>query len=192
MPESDTGHGPLNFFRSFGVFGMQRRANMSRVVSSQVAFWVLDHTPLVAGITILALAPRGPAWTAAGWCAIGLALLRWLAEASGYHLPRPGRTRVIAYGCWEQPMAFAVRRPSRTLIFYRPFEASGDLPDAYQVFALSPMDEREIRSSWSQQSPPEGHLLGQVPLSTLRFEHGSGCWVRTASIVAIEAGLRTR
>lgn len=165
---------------------------MSRAVPSQVAFWVLDHAPLLAGLGILAFAPGRPAWAAAGWFALGLALLRWLAETSGYHLPRPGRTRVIAYGCWEQPQAFAVRRRSRTLLFYRRFDAAGDPAEEYQVFALPPMDEREIRHSWSAQPLPEGHLLGSVPAAALRFEHGSGCWLRTAAIAAIEAGLRGR
>jgi len=163
---------------------------MTRAAPSQVAFWVLDHTPLLAGLVILAFSRGRPAWAAAGWIALGLALLLRLIESSGYPLPRPGRTRVVAYGCWEQPMAFALRRRSRTLLFYRVAGEAGQQPDEYQVFALPPMDEIEIRNSWSQQPPPEGHLLGRLPISELRFEHGGGCYVRTTELLRAEASLR--
>ncbi len=163
---------------------------MSRAVPSLLAFWILDHAPLLAGLGILAFAGGRPAWTAAGWIALGLALLQWLVESSGYHVPRPGRTRVVAYGCWEQPMAFAVQRPSRTLLFYRLFDELSQGSDEYQVFALPPMDAAEIRNSFGQQPVPEGHLLGRLPASALRFEHAGGCYLRTAELAAIEARLR--
>ncbi len=163
---------------------------MTRAAPSRVAFWVLDHAPLLAGLGVLAFAGGRPAWTAAGWTALGLALLQWLIESSGYHLPRPGRTRVVAYGCWEQPMIFAVRCRSRTLLFYRVFGDAAQPPDEYQVFALPPMDEIEIRNSWSEQPLPEGHLLGRVPTSELSFEHGVGSHLRTAEVLRLEARLR--
>ncbi|HET7294626.1 MAG TPA: hypothetical protein VFM88_19545 [Vicinamibacteria bacterium] len=163
---------------------------MSRAVPSRVAFWIIDRAPLLVGVAVLAFASDRPAWTAVGWLALGLALLRWLAETNGYHLPRPGRTRVVTYGCWEQPQAFAVLRPSRTLLFYRRFEARGDPPEEYQVFALPPMDEADVSQSWGAQPLPEGHLLGTTPVSTLPFEHARGCWLPTAAIAGIESRLR--
>jgi hypothetical protein len=163
---------------------------MTRAVPSLVAFWVLDHLPVLAGLGLLAFGGGRPAWAAAGWIALGLAALRWLVESSGYPLPRPGRTRVVAYGCWEQPMTFAVRRPSRTLLFYRVLGVANRQPDEYQVFALPPMDEFEIRNAFSELPVPEGHLLGRLPASELSFEHGRGCYVRTAEVSKIEARLR--
>jgi hypothetical protein len=163
---------------------------MTRAVPSQVAYWVLDRAPLLAGLGILAFAGGRPAWAAAGWIALGLGFLQWLIEWSGYSMPRPGRTRVVAYGCWEQPMAFAVPGRWRTLLFYRVFGEAGRERDEYEVFALPPMDELDIRNSFSQQPLPEGHLLGRVPTAELRFQHRGGCHVRTSEVRRIEARLR--
>lgn len=105
-------------------------------------------------------------------------------------MTRPGRTRIVTYGCWEQPLVLAVRRRARTLLFFRQFDTAGNLPLEYEVFALPAMSEAEVRNSWSSQPLPEGHLLGRVPAATLRFDRGNGSYVLTSSLRAIESTLR--
>lgn len=163
---------------------------MTQAVPSNVVFWVVDHTPAVVGLLALALSPGRPAWAAVAAAALGLALLQWLAETNGYHLPRPGRTRIVTYGCWDEPLVFAVRRRARTLLFLRQFDLAGNLAAEYQVFALPIMSEAEVRTSWSFQPLPEGHLLGGVPATALRFDHRHGSYVLTSSLRAIESRLR--
>jgi hypothetical protein len=145
---------------------------------------------LLGGLTTLGLAQGRTAWVAAGATALGLDLLQWLAESQGYPVPRPGRTRIVPYGSWEQPLAFAVRRKARTLLFFRRFEsAAEELATEYQVFGLPPMDESDIRIVWGTQPLPEGHLLGSIPVAALAFEHGSRSYVRTSSLRAVESRL---
>jgi len=163
---------------------------MTRAVPSEVVFWVVDHTAAVVGLLALGFSPGRPAWATVASVALGVALLQWIAETNGVHLPRPGRTRIVTYGCWEQPLVLAIRRRARTLLFFRQFDPAGNLPDEYQVFALPVMSEAEVRSSWGSQPLPEGHLLGSVPAASLRFDHRNGSYVLTSSLEAIESMLR--
>ena len=170
---------------------------MTRAVPGDVGYWVVDHAAAIVGLLALGLAPGRPGWAAAASGALGVALLQWLFETNGVQIPRLGRTRVVAYPGWAQPLAFSVRRRSRTLLFFRPSDPAGNLAFEYQVFALPVMSDAETRASWSFQPLPEGHLLGTVPLAALRFDYRhatclmtSGTYVTTSSLRAIESTLR--
>jgi hypothetical protein len=107
------------------------------------------------------------------------------ARLNGFALPRPGRVRIVAQGCWEVPQAFFVRYRDRALLFQRAFAQPGAEPgDAYCVIAL-PADSDGQSMRFAGFVPPEdSRLLGFVPARDLRFEHRGGDFVYTAFLSA--------
>lgn len=152
-------------------------------------FQAADLLPWVVGGTFVWLGlPGRPLLLVVGTLVVGCAGLLHLASATGFAVPRPGRLRIVAQGCWETPLAFFVRHRGHGFLFHRnPDSASGPFPETYCVIALpSECDAETIR--WRGFEPPgDSRLLGTVPTRDLRFDHRRGDYVDAESLsVALE------
>ena len=152
-------------------------------------FQFADLLPWLVGGTLLWLGLQGNrVLTLAGLLLVIAAGLVRLAAANGFVVPRLGRVRITAQGCWETPLAFFVRHRGHGLLFYRAQDtASRALPERYCVIALpSECDQHTLR--WRGFEPPEdSRLMGVVPVRDLRFEHRGGDYVDAASLSAAVA-----
>ena len=154
---------------------------MARTLSRKTVLWTADHALLLLGAAALAFGMGRPAIAAFGGFLLLLAGLASFAVAHGYHLPRPGRTRIETLGCWDVPLTFLARRHGRSYLFWREFEsATGSLPNAYEVFGLEPGGVDAARA-W-EHCVGEGRRLGTVAADALRFDHKRGPYVDTASL----------
>lgn len=155
--------------------------------------WVRDPAGLLlGGLLVLAGAATHPGVVAAGWLFLGWAGLVWFAESNGYAMPRPGWTPILQYGCWEAPLAFAVRRRHRLLLFWREFQpAAADYANAYAVYELPPMSDADVKGDWPILPRLARRSLGVVPVDGLRLRH-SGCHAgpNYVSTVQVESALR--
>ncbi len=138
-----------------------------------MGLWLADHGLAAGGLALLALgATVWPLALPLGCTALGLAFFAWVAEADGIALPRPGRVAIRTYGCWETPLAFAVRRGQAVLLFSRDDEpdrtAWSDMYIVRQRPDAAPVDPR-----WELPLAPvnDWSLRGRVPAASLRFEH---------------------
>jgi hypothetical protein len=142
-------------------------------VGRGMGLWLADHGLAGAGLALLVLGAT--AWPLAlplGWTALGLAFFAWVAEADGIALPRPGRAVIRTCGCWETPLAFAVRHGDVVLLFTRDEEPDrGAWSDTYTVRQRP--DGADVDPKWELPlvSPSEWSLRGRTPVTTLCFEH---------------------
>ena len=154
-------------------------------------FQAADLLPWLLGGTFLWLGFSGrPALTLAGSVVVLVTGVLHLAAAQGFAVPRPGRVRIVAQGCWETPLAFFVRHRGHRFLFYpAKGAATGMLPESYCVIALpTECDAETLR--WRGFEPPEdSRFLGVVPMRDLRFEHRGGHYVDAASLCAALARL---
>jgi hypothetical protein len=131
-----------------------------------------DRGLAVGGLALVVLGAT--AWPLAlplGWTALVLAFFAWVAEADGIALPRPGRAVIRPYGCWETPLAFAVRHGDAALLFTRDEEPDrGGWSDSYTVRQRP--DGADVDPRWELPLAPgsEWPLRGRTPVATLCFE----------------------
>jgi hypothetical protein len=60
--------------------------------------WSTDKALLIVGVALVAASPLWWPWLLPpGWAALGLGLLAWLGEPTGYERPQAGRTSIV--GC---------------------------------------------------------------------------------------------
>jgi putative ABC transport system permease protein len=148
------------------------------------ACWMLDHALPIAGALLLAAGQIRGGWlTPLGWTAISLAAVAWLAESSGYSIPRWGRSPILALGCGEVPLAFGVSRGRRHFLFTREVAGPTDpWPDEYAVYEMPAISWLDVASSLG--SPPVGARRLEALVSTrdLRFEHHEHSYVDGASL----------
>lgn len=149
-------------------------------------FQVADLLPWLLGGTLVWLGLQGhSALTLAGLLLVVVAGVIHFAAANGFVVPRPGRVRITAQGCWETPLAFFVRHRGQGVLFYRASDpVTGALRETYCVIALpSECDQDTLK--WRGFEPPEdSRLMGVVPARDLRFEHRGGDYVDAASLAA--------
>ena len=153
-------------------------------VSRPTALWLRQHAATIVGFALLSVGLAGsPAMALAGAAALVFAGLRSFAAAQGYRLPRAGHLSIVPQGCWEVPLAFAVRRGRRAFLFHRAFDAqTGALPEEYTVHALPERAPLEALPFVNFQPPAASRRLGQVPAAELRFEHRGGAQVARAGL----------
>ena len=140
---------------------------------------------LVGGWLLWQGSPGVTALSLAGTTVLVAAGVMLFARLHGFALPRPGRVRIVAEGCWEEPRAFFVRYRGRPLLFQRAWARTGAEPsDEYCVVAL-PFDSDGQALRFAGFEPPaDSRLLGFVPAQELCFEHRGGDFVRAASLAA--------
>jgi hypothetical protein len=141
-------------------------------VGRGVGLWLADHGLALGGLALLALGAMGwPLALPLGWAALAFAFFAWVAEADGIALPRPGRAAIRTYGCWETPLAFAVRHGKAVLLFSRDEELDrGAWSDMYTVRQRP--DGGDVDPRWELPLDPgsEWSLRGRIPVTALRFE----------------------
>jgi hypothetical protein len=144
-----------------------------------------DHGLAVGGLVLVVLGTT--AWPLAlplGWTALVLAFFAGVAEAEGIALPRPGRAVIRPYGCWETPLAFAVRHGGEALLFTRDEEPErGGWSDSYTVRRRP--DGADVDPRWELPLAPgsEWPLRGRTPVASLCFEqHGRVSYVTRGSL----------
>jgi hypothetical protein len=156
--------------------------------------WAVDHAPHGLGLALLLVGSSiAPAALPFAWTALGLALFAWLAEAEGFALPRPGRTPIAAYGCFEVPLAFAVRHRGRWLLLSRDEDpVDGGWAAEYCVRALRGLDSaglRGVRGAFPAPQEWTAPVVARVPAAALRFEHRErASYVVTASLARALSG----
>jgi hypothetical protein len=105
--------------------------------------------------------------------ALALAFFAWVTEWNGIALPRPGRTPIRSYGCWETPLAFTVRRRDKVLLFIREDDTEkGGWSDTYTV--RERQGGQDVDPRWELPLAPGNEWsapLGRAPVASLRFEH---------------------
>jgi hypothetical protein len=146
--------------------------------------WMIDHALPIAGAVLLAAGQIRGGWlTPLGLTALALAAFAWLAESSGYSIPRPGRAPILGVGCGDWPLAFAVNRRGRHFLFTRETAGMSDpWPDEYSVYEVPAVNWLDVAcSAWG---PPVGarRLGGTIPTRDLRFEHHEHSYVDRASL----------
>jgi hypothetical protein len=147
-------------------------------------YWMSRYGLWGLGLS-LALAGR-PALAALGTAVLTCAGVAAFARAHGYRLPHAGYTRIVTYGCWDVPLAFAASRGSRSFLLRRTTDdPTAAVPDRYAVYALPPANSLEMLPYLDFRPGDLGPPLGHLPTSTLRFE-GNG--VATADL---DRGLAT-
>ena len=144
-----------------------------------------DHGLAVGGLVLVVLgATAFPLALPLGWTALVLAFFAWVAEADGIALPRPGRAVIRTQGCWETPLAFAVRHGDTSLLFTRDEEPDrGGWSDSYTVRERP--DGADVDPRWELPLAPgnEWPLRGRILAATLRFEqHGRVSYVTRGSL----------
>jgi hypothetical protein len=135
-------------------------------------FWVSRYGPAVLGLALAGFGLAGrPSLAVLGAALLSLAGLAAFARANGYRLPHAGYARIVTYGCWDVPLAFAVRRAGRVFLFHRSFDCpTGALPDSYAVYALPGAASEETARYFAFSPEDLGEPLGQVPVGALRFD----------------------
>lgn len=155
-----------------------------------------EHAILVLGLgALLVGAGRSgaPSLVAAGIAALFLTGLRVFATAHGIPWPPAGHLGIVTRGCWETPLAFAVRRGPRRLLFQRtPDPATGALPEEYSVYLMPPETPLDRLRFFGLEPPTESRLLGEVPTAALRFDHRRGSSVAKGELDAALAALDPR
>jgi len=142
-------------------------------VGRGMGLWLADHGLAAGGLALLVLGAT--AWPLAlplGWTALVLAFFAWVAEADGIALPRPGRAVIRTYGCWETPLAFAVRHGGAVLLFTRDEEPDrAAWSDTYTVRQRP--DGADVDPRWELPLAPgsEWSLRGRTLVASLCFEH---------------------
>jgi hypothetical protein len=150
--------------------------------------WAIDHSPHVSGFVLLLLGVTvAPAALPLGWVALGVALFAWLAEAEGLPLPRPGRSPIAAYGCFEVPLAFVVRHGGRWLLLSREEDpVDGGWRSEYDVREVPGLDAAGLAGARGAFPAPQERtapVVARVPAASLRFEHRErASYVVTASL----------
>lgn len=159
-------------------------------VSRPAALWAAQQSTIVLGLALLGAGLAGSLPLALlGATVLTLAGLRGFAAAQGYRLPRVGHVAITTYGCWQQPLAFAVRRRGAAFLFHRGFDpATGVLPETYSVYPLGAGEAPE-QLPYVDFRLPAGSPLGHVAVAALRFEHRGCRQVVTADLDAALAGL---
>jgi hypothetical protein len=148
-------------------------AMRGNLVGRGMGLWLADHGLAAGGLVLLVLGAT--AWPLAlplGWTALGLAFFAWVAEADGIALPRPGRAVIRTYGCWETPLAFAVRHGDAVLLFTRDEEPDrAAWSDTYTVRQRP--DGADVDPRWELPLAPgsEWSLRGRTLVASLCFEH---------------------
>jgi len=133
---------------------------------------LLDGALPLAGLGLLVLgATVQPLAYPLAWAALALAFFAWVAEADGLAIPRPGRLRISRYGCWETPLAFAVRHGGRDLLFSRDEDEDGAWSSAYAVRERAAVPGTHALNELPLAETGDWALHGHVPVAALRFEH---------------------
>lgn len=157
---------------------------MQKGWSRRGALWVADHALAAAGVGLLAAGQVWGGWLVPlGWMALGLTALAWVAESSGYAIPRPGRAPIVGLGCGEVPVAFGVSRRGRHFLFARRgAEMSDPWPDEYSVYEVPAIGKLQVACGY--WCPPAGarKYNAVVPAEDLRFEHHERSYVDAASL----------
>lgn len=150
--------------------------------------WAVDHSPHLSGFVLLLLgATVAPAALPLGWAALAIALFAWLAEVEGFPLPRPGRSPIAAYGCFDVPLAFVVHHGGRWLLLSREEDpVDGGWTSEYcvrEVTGLQAAGLAGVRGAFPAPQERAAAVIGRVPASALRFEHRERTsYVVTASL----------
>jgi hypothetical protein len=100
-----------------------------------------------------------------------------------------GRVRIVAYGGWEVPLRFLVRRRGRLLLFHRAFDpVTGEAPFRYSVYRLPSTADLEAVLEAGFEPPEASRLLGSVPAADLDFERRAetACVTRASLAAALE------
>jgi hypothetical protein len=161
---------------------------MRPVTLDHTWLWAIDHTPHVSGFVLLLLGVTVvPAALPLGWTALGLALFAWLAEVEGFALPRPGRSAIAAYGCFEVPLAFVVRHEGRWLLLSREEDPiDGGWASEYcvrEAQGLRAAGLGGVRGGFPAPQERTAPVTARVPADALRFEHRErASYVVTASL----------
>jgi hypothetical protein len=121
-------------------------------------------------LTLAGLGVR-PSVFVPGTIVLALAGLAAFARANGYRLAHAGYTPIVSQGCWDVPLAFALRRGARAFLFRRSFDvATGELSESYAVYALPPSASEEMAPYLGFRTEGLGAPLGHLPAAALRFE----------------------
>lgn len=137
-----------------------------------VTLRLVDGALPVAGLGLLVVGAAGvPLALPLAWTALGLAFIGWVAEADGLHLPRPGRLPIRTYGCWETPLAFAVRHRGRELAFAREEDETGAWANEYTVRERPPVPGADLRFEMPLGATGGWTLVGRTAVAALRFQH---------------------
>jgi len=150
-----------------------------------MGLWLADHGLAAGGLALVLLGAT--AWPIAlplGWTALVLAFFAGVAEADGIALPRPGRAVIRPYGCWETPLAFAVRHGDAALLFTRDEEPDrGGWSDSYTVRQRPDGADVDPRWELPLAAGSEWSLRGRTLVATLCFEqHGRVSYVTRGSL----------
>jgi hypothetical protein len=150
--------------------------------------WAVDHSLHLSGFVLLLLGVTvAPAALPLGWVALGVALFAWLAEAEGFALPRPGRSPIAAYGCFEVPLAFVVRHGGRWLLLSREEDpVDGGWTTEYSVREVPGVQTTglaSVRGAFPTPQERTAPVIAKLPAAALRFEHRErSSYVVTASL----------
>jgi hypothetical protein len=139
---------------------------------NEMAWRLVDSALPILGLGLLLIgAAAEPRILPLAWTALGLAFIGWVAEADGLALPRPGRVRIRAYGCWETPLAFSASHAGRELLFSREEDEHGAWASEYTVRERPRGRGGDARLVLPVAAGGEWSLRGRAPVSALRFEH---------------------
>lgn len=79
--------------------------------------------------------------------------------------------RILYAGFYDHPLGFTVRHQGALYLFWRDFSDDLDeYEDAYRVYAMPPMTDEAIQSSWLNLNETATALLGEVPVKSVVFD----------------------
>lgn len=79
--------------------------------------------------------------------------------------------RILYAGFYDHPLGFTVRHQEALYLFWRDFSDDLDeYEDAYRVYAMPPMTDESIQSSWLNLNETATALLGEVPVKSVVFD----------------------
>ena len=92
------------------------------------------------------------------------------------------RTAKILYaGFYDHPLGFTVRHQGALYLFWRDFSDDLDeYEDTYRVYAMPPMTDQDIQSSWLKLNEAATALLGEVPVKSVVFDETRRREIETA------------
>lgn len=80
-------------------------------------------------------------------------------------------TKILYSGFHDAPLAFTVRHSGVHFLFWREFDENLDeYEDAYRVFVLPNIPDREIKKSWTTLRSKVKSYLGKVAVRDVAFD----------------------
>jgi hypothetical protein len=80
-------------------------------------------------------------------------------------------SEIIYRDFWDVPRIFIVRHHDRQYLFDCRFdESTGDFDEMYRVYTLPELPESELKGSWVQLAEKAESYLGEIPISTVKFD----------------------